>query len=251
MRALVGILALATLVLGQPGEPDEPTGTVRQTGVRARDVSRAQRPATRPAPAAQRDRLPAGPRRQRLFGSRLETEDDWTRRPAAQPDEPLTPEQVDRIMSFTRENFPGIHERLSRLREVAPADFQQMIRRARQPLAAMLDAQTRDPQLARQMIAEQRLRMEIDELARRYQRASRAEQGVLREQIADRLRERFDVEQNRLRGQINQLRRRLDEQERRLEHREEQKEGLLDQELSGILQGRAKTRPRTMRPWGG
>lgn len=239
MGFLLGISLAAWTALAADnriGEPDSIGGRTPAFG------PAATRPADGPASVPplrglrsqeegtpRRDASPAGPAGRRP-GATL-------RGPLAF-EEPLSPEQVDQLMLFVRDNFPQIHDRLHRLRRVDPAAFQQIVRRLARRFQAILDTQKRDPDLARVMIEEQRLELGISELARKFHQARvEPEKMRIRNALRDLLRQRFDRRQERARREIENLRKRLDEQARRISERDQNRERILRGEMQRTLQG--------------
>ncbi|GMV97905.1 MAG: hypothetical protein AMXMBFR83_22580 [Phycisphaerae bacterium] len=243
MRITVALLlsGLTACLAALAADSDSSDGAPRRQPATASEPLRA---ATRPAenvrrPSATRPRRPlVGPLRRNAeavvppgpLGRREPPLGPAPARPPG-PDEPLSPERIDQLMRFTRENFPQVHDRLRRLREADPVAFQHMIRRTAARLQNILDAQQRDPRLAERMIEEQRIQLALADLARRYHQArTDGERERIRRQIEARLGERFERQQGRARREIENLRRRLDERER---NREE----ILRLELRRLLYG--------------
>jgi len=147
-----------------------------------------------------------------------------------------SPREVEEFMTFAREHFPEMHERLAKVRATDPAAFRSALRRVGPPLERLVRMWREDPELARRMIAVQKAEMGILRLMEQYRRAGSDQQRAeLREQMRRLLEERFDLRLDRLRGEIADLRRRLEEQSRRLSEQEARKRELLDEEFGDLL----------------
>lgn len=220
-------------------------------------LDRARRPATEEAvaslaptsaAAAAEDRRADGEARPKRGEGRARDRTPSVRRrppatqPAASADEPLTPDQTERMMQFARENLPNLYERLDRLRTSNPEAFRSMLRKMRGRLLPMMELKSRNPRAAERMIAEHRARLAIADLAARYRRARNdAERSRLRRQLEQRIQERFDRHQERARQEIDELRKRLDEQARQLTDREQRREELIRREIERTLQEAARS----------
>lgn len=171
-----------------------------------------------------------GPRGQGPFGPKF-------RHPGEGPDaKPLSPEEIDRLMEFARQNFPELHERLSHLQESNPPAFQHMINRARGPMGEILRMARDNPELAKKLIQIYRVETGLAELRRRYHHASSDQQ---REQtkadIRAQLEKRFDLRLKRSRFEIRMLEKRLEEAKKSLAERERDKEKFIEAELEQQL----------------
>ena len=153
--------------------------------------------------------------------------------------EPLTGEQIDRLMEFTREHFPKIHERLSRVRTSHHPAFQKMVRRVHGHVGMIMELEIDRPDLAGKMIQAMQVEMELTELQKEYRGVASAEQ---RDQVKRRMREqldtRFDLRLERLRFEINELEKRLEETKRHLAERESNKDGIIDKDLERLIAGK-------------
>ena len=159
-------------------------------------------------------------------------------------DQPLTPRDIDELMQFAHDNFPAIHDRLDRLRQKNPREFQVLVRRVYNRLRPLMDMLHDNPQAAEKAIQEHRLQMIITGLVEQYRNAkSDDERSRLKTEIQAKIRERFDRHQERIRLEIQTLRKRLDEQERQLSKREQNKEELLRKELERSLDGQPNPPP--------
>ncbi len=147
----------------------------------------------------------------------------------------LTPEQVDRLMGFIKENLPQFHERLAAARQNNPAAFRLMIHQAARRLFPIVRMKFENPELAEKMIAEFKAQIVIDDLTQRYRKASRAEREQLKPQLRQHVATRFDMRLERLRIEIRNLQRRLDEAKQELTDQEENKQELIDERLDDLL----------------
>jgi hypothetical protein len=226
MMLLLNLLAVLGLLAWTAGPTEQPHGeaAARPAGETVTSGS------VTTAPAGSRNEV-GGPRKKKSEGSaRQEGGSVGARRRAERKpsapvsDDPLPAAEVEELMHFARANFPQLHQRLEKLRQVKPGEFNRMLRR--------------DQRLAQKMVDEYRLQMVITSLSRRCRQAkTEQERARLRAELQARIGERFDRHQERIRMEIQHLRARLDEQERRLADREKRKEELLRQEYERVLRG--------------
>lgn len=233
-------------VLGGPAGGAEPATVDRRPQIAA--SAPADDAADAAARGGARRRLNDGPRRRDAGGAPGAGPRRGERvRPGPPPggDEPLAEAEIDEIMRFAHDNFPQIFERLERLRRANPREFQRILRRIHGQFKPIMDLRQSDPKSAEKAI---HLQIAIFNLVEDFRRAnSEGDKARIKSEVAARLRERFDLRQDRARQEIENLRKRLDEQERRLAEREQNKEEFLRQELERTLKGQ---RSRLDRPSG-
>jgi len=237
---LLNLLAVLGLLAWTAGPTEQPHGeaAARPAGETVTSGS------VTTAPAGSRNEV-GGPRKKKSEGSaRQEGGSVGARRRAERKpsapvsDDPLPAAEVEELMHFARANFPQLHQRLEKLRQVKPGEFNRMLRRVGGPLRPIMEVNRRDQRLAQKMVDEYRLQMVITSLSRRCRQAkTEQERARLRAELQARIGERFDRHQERIRMEIQHLRARLDEQERRLADREKRKEELLRQEYERVLRG--------------
>jgi hypothetical protein len=242
MTMLLGVLAgWGMLMLAAPeAESGVPGQDVHASGGRAVATAPAENPASLvPGPLNRRQTEGQGRRNPGPGGSPGPGGAALRRpglRPGMSPDEPVTLEQTRQIMDFARENFPQLYDRLERLRQHDLQKFAQVLHDTRGRLLPILEASRRDPEVAKKMIAEQRLQLAINELAEKYrQTRSDAERAQLGAEVQAKVRERFEMFQSRMRMEIERLRKRLDEQEKKLADREQKKEEMVRGEMERLL----------------
>jgi hypothetical protein len=148
----------------------------------------------------------------------------------------LSPEEVDRLMTFMQRNFPLMYQRLNRVRERDSAQFQRMINRHARSLLPMLNAARNNPELAQKMIAEHRARLEIQDLKDKYTHAADPdERARLREEMRRHMDVAFEARLERLRMEVQKLQQRLDDAKQQLSVQEQNKSRLIDEHLNDLL----------------
>jgi hypothetical protein len=228
MKALLFIVMACGSLSWAAGDTDGPGAGANVLRAAATSVAGA----TAMAPAESGAPPVAGPR---------DRQGDAPRRREPGPPEPLAPAEMDRLMKFTGEIFPPIHERLEQLRRANPQAFQTAARRIYGRLKTMMDMKQTNPAAAEKLIEDERLQMVIVGLAERYRNArSDEERALLKSEIETRLQERFDRRQKRTRALIERLRERLDEQERQLAEREQNRGELLRQEFNRMTKSSSR-----------
>ena len=166
------------------------------------------------------------------------------RRPGAGAEgEPMSPEQVKRLMAFTQQHFPDLHRRLAPLRKSNPAMFRKMLQRARGPIFDIMWIMEQHPKAAKRMIQVLRTEMELAELQKRYRAASEDERASIKTRMRKQLEKLFDLRLERLRWEIQEFEKRLESRKRELAESESDKQRIIDDELKRMLAGRPDARP--------
>ncbi|UCD28133.1 MAG: hypothetical protein JSV03_13710, partial [Planctomycetota bacterium] len=83
----------------------------------------------------------------------------------------MTSTEVDKLMDFLKQQIPDLYEQLRLARETDPRSFWRMLRRIGEPIYHIYRIYQRDPELAKVMIAEHKVQMEIFALQRDYREA--------------------------------------------------------------------------------
>jgi|GEM_PF-2928844 len=156
-----------------------------------------------------------------------EDEGPWGRRA-------MDEDEIDELMSFVEQHLPDLYETLDRARTLDPMAFRHMLRRVR----GMMDRfRFADPKIRETMIAEYKVKMAIRRLKKDYYRATSEERESIKVELRAQIEKQFTYRQQRLVQEIARLRERLDEQSRRLAEQEKDKQRLIDEELSEMLDG--------------
>jgi hypothetical protein len=180
----------------------------------------------------------------RLAGPRTQPAGDnqarpRNRRPAPSGDRPqpppLTDEQIEQVLTFTREAFPNMYERLAAVRERNPQTFRRSINRVAKLVMPMIEMKMRDPAIAEKMIAEHRTQMQIEQVTARYKAADTPqEKERLRARLRELMSRRFDLRMDRLRAEIRNLENRLNAAKQQLKSQETQKDAYIRDRLSEL-----------------
>lgn len=157
-------------------------------------------------------------------------------------DEPMSPEQVTRLMDFTKQEFPKLHQRLVSVRETNPVVFRQMVRRVRGPVSEIVRVQQHDPKAARRLIDAHRIEIDLTELQGEY-RAAKSDSR--RQQVKSEMRElvarRCELRLERLKDEVSGLEKRLEYAKKEMAKREKDNDQIVDQELNRLLATGAKS----------
>jgi len=146
---------------------------------------------------------------------------------------PLTPDEIDKLMAFTRENFPEVHDRLSRLRQRNAEAFGHMAGRVHEMFRPAMD----DPEMLERLKLGFRVERKLAELRRAYEAAETDEQRAdIQTQMREQLSTRFDLRLDRLRLEIRELENRLERTRQDLAKHEQDKPGIIDDELAHLLE---------------
>jgi len=157
---------------------------------------------------------------------------------------PMTSEQVDRLMQFTQQHLPKLHEPLARLRGSNPRAFRRMLHRVHGVLRDIMETKKHNPELADKMIQSLQVEMELKRLQNEHRTAaSEGQRAAIRLRIREQLDKRFDLRLDRLRFEIGKLERRLEEARGELAKRESGKEKFIDEELERFLAGKREELP--------
>lgn len=145
-------------------------------------------------------------------------------------------ERVEQTMKFLKQHYPQMHERLQRLRESDPRGFYRQLMRIAPRMPELIDLIETRPELAKMMIEEHQLEMDIrDEMLRH----ARAKSDDMRAEAKQRLHElvsrQFDVRQNRLKAIIADLERELEQKKKALEERASKKDQIIELEVQRRL----------------
>lgn len=148
------------------------------------------------------------------------------------PHEPLSQEQVDKVMALMKEHYPDRYTRLTQLKERDPLAFERIVGAFARPLMRILEVMEKDPELGKLMIAEHRTRMELVQLGRDYRRSqSPEEKEKLLVQIREKLETRFTLQQQRMQRELDNFRKRLEMQAQKLQQRREKKVEIINAEM--------------------
>lgn len=230
----------------------------------AQETPEKDKPTTRPAPKAEppgpRTAEPRrGPRAGRGEGRRGPNAPDSTETPGeAAPgraggagsgppspgsDRPggpmfgLSPERVERAMKFLKEQYPRQYEHLCELRERDPRAFQRQLNRIMPRIPELMNLLERNPKLARLIIDEHRLEMDIRDAAVDYGRADDEDyRATLKERIRALISKQFDVRQEKLKLMIADLERELERKKQLLSEQATKKEKMVDREMERRLE---------------
>lgn len=152
----------------------------------------------------------------------------------------LPPDEVDRLMDFTREHFPRVHDKLLQARGEDPRNFQHMLRRLGPPMMRLMNIARENPQEAEQLIRMQKLEVRLYEARQRYRDARTDEaRDQIRSEVRDLIEQKFEARQQRLKIENEELRRRLTEQEQRYADQYARKPQIIEEEVK-----RAFEKPR-------
>jgi hypothetical protein len=147
----------------------------------------------------------------------------------------LTQEQTEKLLQFTRDNFPDVYQRLAILRQESPVLFSRALNRVARSMIPLMRANTENPDLAQKMIAEHKAQLGVEELTLRYRKTQDAAQKQqLREQLRKKIEAKFDARLERLRAEIANLQRRLNEAQQNLASQEKEKQILIDRRLAEL-----------------
>lgn len=212
----------------------------------------SERPATRPAGAEREgrrggdERLRAGrdPSEESRRPGRFRDRDDRRLmlpppRPEDGPgDEPLSSEDVERVMETAREHFPELHQRLEHLRERDEEAFMRFLLRARGPLASIVHRDGRGQRVGPRggpgpMI---RMEMELRRLARDYHAArTDDERDAIRREMRQRLAGQVEARLEQMRQEIEEAEERLRQARQDLAEREENRNQFIRDRLERLL----------------
>lgn len=184
------------------------------------------------------------PRTGRLFapdpprrgeGRRLVAPDDERRGPRGrQGAGPLSAEETEQLLEFTREHFPRVYERLMQTRQRDPDAFRQMVQRISHPLTRLMRMYREDPEQARTVIELQKIEIQLNEHRHRWRSATQDNRERIRDEVRRLLERKFELRQQRRRREIAELRAKLQEQERQLADQQESKEQIIDRETAAF-----------------
>lgn len=150
------------------------------------------------------------------------------------PPRRLSPEQIEEIMNVLRENFPTMYERLDKVRQDRPEDFERTLHRFAPFAMQVLHA---DPQMKRLLVQDWKMEQEIRDLERSYRSA---DDGTTKQKIKQQLKKtldrQFDVRLEKHRLMIEGLERRLKESRETLAQRTARKQELVDRRLSELTE---------------
>jgi len=173
-----------------------------------------------------------GPRDDKGFGPGRGSGRDKGR---GSPLEFMTPTETEELMAFAKEHFPKIYEKLKYAQQSDQRAFRHMLKRVGGHLYRLYRLHRHDPELAKILIAEHKVQMEIFELQRDYRQAqSTAERESIKTALREQLTKRFEFRQQHSKLEIEALRKRIEEQAKRLEESEQNKDKIIDQELNDI-----------------
>jgi hypothetical protein len=145
-------------------------------------------------------------------------------------------ERVEQTMKFLKQHYPQMHERLQRLRESDPRGFYRQLMRIAPRMPELIDLIETRPELAKMMIEEHQLEMDIRDETLRHARAKTDEtRAEAKQRLQELVSRQFDVRQNRLKSIIADLERELDQKKKALEERASKKEQIIDLEVQRRL----------------
>lgn len=144
----------------------------------------------------------------------------------------MAKERIEAAMKFLKEHYPPMYERLQKLREQDPRGFQRQIFRIIPRLPEFMDMLETNPELAKMMMEEHRLEMEIRDEVFKHSRANSDDLKTRSKQrIQELVSKQFDIRQNRLKATITDLERQLEQKKRALEERASRKDQIIELEL--------------------
>jgi len=150
-------------------------------------------------------------------------------RDGPRPRWPLTEEQIEEIRDLLREHFPEKYARFEEMRQDHPEMFERGLQRFAHMLRPILEA---EPAVRELPIQDEKLKQQIDETQRRFDRTLRPEvRKELRQSLRSLIEQQFDVRMRRHEKMIEHMEERLlnvkAQREERLKHRDR----LIDQQL--------------------
>lgn len=151
----------------------------------------------------------------------------------------LSPEEIDAVMRFSAAEFPMLHQKLARARDMKLPMFRPMINRVGRPMLHMMRMRDENPKLAEEMIGQHRVELELFELRRQYTEAGTDEErSRLKDQIRSKLETGFNHRLEFLKAEIAQFEARLDKAKKELARQQEDRSKLIDQHLENLLSGK-------------
>lgn len=150
----------------------------------------------------------------------------------------LTPQQIERLMNFLKENLPELHQRLEELGGQDEEALRRRVHRIAPRIIEMARTKHEDPPLGELMIEEFRLDTDIFELVRRYRAATDASfKNQARQQLEALVAKQFEVHHARQVMQLERLEGRLAAQRQRLQEENDNRDRIIARRLNRVLEG--------------
>ena len=151
----------------------------------------------------------------------------------------LDDQERRRLRAFVQEHFPEVFAELEWLEANRPRQAINRMRRFAPEMLRFRELMKRNPGQARLAIEERRLDLKIVVRVRDYWASdSEIDRAELRDEITELVQRLFDVRLQRRKLEVERLRDRLEGLQRRLEHAEENRDAMIERQISGKLDQR-------------